>query len=127
MFKKILVIVPLFMFLSTASAGEYLTADEIKALFTNKTFDIHNVVKDKNLQGHANGDGEHFVYIPWKEKISERKWWIDEGQHCTSHPKRGDNCKKMKDMGNGVYQGYSDGEHTHTLSNFRDGNQLPDS
>ena len=44
--------------------------------------------------------------------------------HCTSHPKRGDNCKLIKHVGDGVYHGISDGQHTHTLSNFREGNQL---
>jgi len=105
-------------------ASEELTADEIKALFTNKTFDIHNVQSDKRLKGYDSEDGTHLVYIPWKDKTSKRKWWQEGNKHCTSHPKRGDNCKTMKHVGDGVYHGYSDGEHTHTLSNFREGNQL---
>lgn len=107
-----------------AIAGDELSADEIKALFTNKTFDILNVEKDKKLKGYDDAEGNHLVYIPWKDKTSKRKWWVDGNKHCTSHPKRGDNCKVMKRAGDGVYHGYSDGEHTHTLSNFRDGNQL---
>ena len=57
------------------AASEELTADEIKALFSNKTFDIHNVVKDKRLQAYDSADGKHIVYIPWKDKTSKRKWW----------------------------------------------------
>ena len=105
-------------------ASKELSADEIKALFTNKTFDIHSVAKNKNLKGYDSEDGTHLVYIPWKDKTSKRKWWIEGNKHCTSHPKRGNNCKVIKHMGDGVYHGISDGEHSHTLSNFRDGNQL---
>lgn len=109
---------------SPVSASDELTADEITALFTNKTFDIHSVKKDKHLKGYDSEDGTHLVYIPWKDKTSKRKWWREGNMHCTSHPKRGDNCKIMKRADNGVYHGFSDGEHTHTLSNFREGNQL---
>ena len=124
MFKKSSIIVLFVFFTSVANASEYLTADQVKTLFTNKTFDVHNVAKGKDLHGYDNANGEHLIYIPWKDKISERKWWIDGNKHCTSHPKRGDSCKDMKDMGDGTYHGYTDGEHSHTLSNFRDGNQL---
>ena len=105
-------------------ASEELSADEIKTLFTNKTFDIHNVDNNKNLNGYDSENGSHLIYIPWKDKTSKRKWWVEGNKHCTSHPKRGDNCKVIKHIGNGVYHGISDGEHTHTLSNFREGNQL---
>ena len=121
--------IPTILFIATfvstpVIAGEYLTADEISALFTNKSFDIHNVIKDKNLTGYDNSDGEHYVYIPWKNKVSQRKWWIEDNKHCTSHPKRGDTCKLIKPVGDGVYHGYTDGEHTHTLSNFREGKEI---
>jgi hypothetical protein len=111
-------------FSGPANAADELTAEEVKALFSDKTFDIHNVQKDKDLQAYDSPDGQHKVYIPWKDKLSERKWWIEDNMHCTSHPKRGDSCKVIKQAGDGVYQGYTDGVHTHTLSNFRAGNQL---
>ena len=121
MIKKItFAVIPLFLS-STAIASDYLGADEVKALFTNKTFDVHNVVKDKKVQGYDNDQGEHLIYIPWKDKISERKWWLEENKHCTSNKKRGDSCKLIKVAGDGVYHGITDGKHTHTLSNFRDG------
>ena len=109
---------------SPVAASDQLDADEIKALFTNKTFDIHNIKNNKHLKGYDSEDGMHLVYIPWKDKISKRKWWQEGNMHCTSHPKRGNNCKTLKHIGDGVYHGLSDGEHTHTLSNFREGNQL---
>jgi len=121
---KKLLIPMLFMFTCTVNAGGYMTEEEIKGLFTNKTFDIHNVQKDKHLKAYDGSDGEHIVYIPWKDKISNRKWWTDGNHHCTSSPKRDDRCKKMKDMGDGSYQGFADGQHVVTLSNFRDGNEV---
>ena len=105
-------------------ANEYMTAEQVKSLFTNKTFNIHNIAKDKHLQGYDTEDGKHLVFIPWKDKISKRKWWVEDNKHCTSHPKRGDSCKDMKDMGDGSYQGFTDGKHTHTLSNFREGKRF---
>ena len=122
--KYIIVSVALVLSSTLAFGSEELTAEDIKALFSDKTFDIHNVTKDKHLKGYDSKKGKHLVYIPWKDKISKRKWWVEGNKHCTSHPKRGDNCKVLKHIGNGVYHGYSNGEHTHTLSNFRDGNQL---
>lgn len=119
--KKIFLILFLFSTLNISMADEFLTAEEIKTLFIDQSWNVHNVIKDKDLEGYANADGGHFIYIPWKDKVSERKWWIEGNMHCTSHPKRGDNCKKMKKIADGVYHGISDGEHTHTLKNFKKG------
>lgn len=124
MLRKAIPVLVAFLIATPALAEKELNADEIKALFTNKTFDIRNETKGKDLRGYDSEDGTHLVYIPWKDKISKRKWWVEDAKHCTSHPKRGDNCKVMKDMGDGVYHGISDGKHTHTLSNFRDGKHL---
>ena len=121
--RLILALTSIFL-VNPVTANDELSADEIKDLFTNKTFDIHNVVKDKRLKGYDSEDGQHLVFIPWKDKISKRKWWQEGNMHCTSHPKRGDNCKVIKHVGDGVYHGFSDGEHTHTLSNFREGKHL---
>ena len=119
--KMLLVAISSFVLFSAAHADDFLTEDEIKSLFTNHSFDVRNETKGKDLKGFANADGEHFIYVPWKERTFKRKWWTDGATHCTSHPKRGDNCKKMKKVGDGVYHGISDGEHTHTLRNFRAG------
>ena len=121
MLKKITFTMFFLMFVSTANASEYLTEAEIKTLFSGQSWDVHNVAKDKDVEGYATADGKHYIYIPWKEKVSPRKWWTEGDTHCTSHPKRGDNCKKMKHMGDGVYHGISDGELTHILKNFNKG------
>ena len=123
--KKIaLVTLSTLMLFNTVFADEFLTGDEIKALVTNKTWDVHNVAKGKDLKGYDNAEGQHYIYVPWKDKTFERRWWVEDNMHCTSHPKRGDNCKKMKKVSEGVYHGISDGEHTHTLSNFKDGKHI---
>jgi len=119
--KVIITMLSCFVLTNTAFAEGFLTEDEIKTLFTNNSFDVRNEVKGKDLKGFDNDEGEHFIYAPHKDKTFKRKWWTDGDTHCTSHPKRGDKCKKMKKMGDGVYHGISDGEHTHTLSNFRSG------
>jgi len=121
MLKKIIIASFLFSLTQIATADEFLTAEQVKSLFTNKTFDIHNIVKDKKLQGFDSDDGKHLVYIPHKDKTSKRKWWLDGNKHCTSHPKRGDSCKLITMIKEGVYHGITDDKHTHTLSNFRDG------
>ncbi len=110
-----------FILFNTALADEFLTEAEIKTLFTNNSFDVRNEAKGKDLKGYDDADGGHFIYVPWKDKTFKRKWWTDGATHCTSHRKRGDSCKKMKKMDDGVYHGITDGEHSHTLSNFRPG------
>lgn len=122
--KIVLIALSSFMFFNVVLADEFLTEDEIKTLFTNNSFDVRNEAKGKDLQGYDNDKGQHFIFIPWKNKTQKRKWWTDGATHCTSHPKRGDSCKKMKKMGDGVYHGITNGEHTHTLSNFRAGRDI---
>ena len=119
--KILLIILSSFILTNTAFAEDFLTEDEIKTLFTNHSFDVRNEAKGKDLKGFNNEEGQHFIHVPNKDKTFKRKWWTDGATHCTSHPKRGDSCKKMKKMGDGVYHGMTDGEHTHTLSNFRQG------
>lgn len=112
------------LFSGSIIAAEPLSGDAVKALISDKTFDVRNEQKGKDLVVFDSADGRHLVYIPWKDKVSKRKWWLDGNKHCTSHPKRGDSCKDIVPAGNGVYHGITDGKHTHTLKNFRDGKQL---
>ena len=46
---------------SAASAGDYMSADEVKALFTGKTFDGVYLPKDKNFKAYEAPDGSHIV------------------------------------------------------------------
>ena len=121
MIKRTTIALTAFLFASTVTGGEFLAADDVKALFTNKTFDINVVARDMNLQGYDSAEGEHLVYVPGKDKTVKRTWWQEGNKHCVGHPKYGDKCKLIKPVGNGVYHGITDGKHTHTLSNFREG------
>ena len=107
------------------AAGGYLNAEEIKNTFVGKTVDIHNLETGKKVQGYMDPDGTWVIYVPWKDKESNRKWWLDGDKRCSSHPKWGDSCRSWLDAGEGAYHGISDGgEHTRTLSNLRDGKQF---
>jgi len=126
---KILSGVLIGMAISTFSfAADALTGEKIKELFSNKTADIVKVDTNnenkKYLSAYTAGDGSRAVYIPWKDKTSERTWWIEGNKYCGSHPRKGDYCRVIKDAGNGEYHAYNDEEHVRTFKNFRDGNQL---
>ena len=128
--KLILVMATLFgiSISATSFAGDSLTGEQIKELFSNKTCDIEKVdvdnEKKKYLSAYTSADGKRLVDIPWKNKISKRKWWIKEDRFCASHPKHGDYCREIVNVGDGVYHALGNGKHLRTLSNFRDGNQL---
>ena len=112
---------------NTSFAAEYMSAEQVKAVFTNKTFDGVYLPKDKTFSVFEAPDGTHHVLRPSGKRDQGRTWEVnDEGQHCTTHPKSGKlRCSSVVDAGNGEYHKYnSDGEHTHTLTNFRDGNKL---
>ena len=94
----------------------------------DKTVDIEKTDTDnkkkKYLSAYTASDGSRILFIPWKDKKSERKWWVDGDKYCGSHPKRGDYCRDIVDAGDGTYHGLDNGKHLRTFSNFRDGNQL---
>ena len=114
----------LMSFLSIA--GEKLTGDQIKALFSERTYDIEKVGVNKNyhLSAYTSFNGKYIVYIPWKDKQSKRKWWVEGNMFCANHPKRDDFCLEIMLVSDGVYHSLESGKHRSTLSNFRDGNQL---
>ena len=125
--RSVLVLISLLVFMQTAAAADYLTADQARALFTNKTFDGVYLPKNKAFKAYEDPDGMHNVLRPNGKRDKNRKWYVnDAGQHCTTNPKwKKARCSHVADAGNGEYHKYSDkGKHTHTLTNFRDGNQL---
>ncbi|MBD3670172.1 MAG: hypothetical protein HUJ29_05300 [Gammaproteobacteria bacterium] len=104
-----------------ALAEKKLSKAEAEALFTDKTFDGVNEKKNREFRVYSSPDGEHIVVR--KGKTKEKEWRInDDGQHCVTGRK--EKCADVIDMGNGVYHKIRKGKHTHTLSNFQDGNQL---
>ncbi len=131
--KTCIAILTMLAIVNTASAADYMSADKVKALFTNKTFDGVYLPKDKHFKVYEDPDGTHHVVRSSGKRQKGRTWFVDEeGKHCTTHPKwkkkkkwKDGRCSYVKDAGNGEYHKISDkGEHTHTLTNFRDGNQL---
>lgn len=108
---------------NSAYAENVLSADEAKALFANKTFDGYQEIKEKEFMVYSAADGTHTVHFS-SGKVKVGTWSInDEGKHCVELSKL--RCTKVISVGDGTYQKIKDnGKHTHTLSNFRDGNQL---
>ena len=102
-----------------------LNKEEAMALFKDKTFDGYQETKKKNFKVYSSQDGDHEVHFEGGKNIS-RFWRINEkGEHCVSKKKgKGGRCSTVKSLGNGVYHKITNDEHTHTLRNFKDGNQL---
>lgn len=98
-----------------------LSVEEAKVLFSGKTFDGFNEAKGKSYRVYSAADGK--MLHKNKKRTKELTWEIDsEGQHCAyfNNP----NCGKILSVGDGVYHKIRDGEHTNTLKNFVEGNQL---
>lgn len=99
-----------------------LTAEQAKALFTNRTFDGYNELKGVDYQVFSHRDGsmihknlKRIVTVSWEIKA--------DGQHCAIFPVK-TFCGHVIPMGNGVYHKVSNGKHTRTMQNFIDGNQI---
>ena len=125
--KSSIAILSMLAILNTASAAEYMTADAVKAAFTDKTFDGVYLPKDKNFSAYEDPDGTHHILRPSGKRDKGRTWSVnDEGQHCTTNPKWDKpRCSHVLNAGDGEYHKINnEGKHTHTLTNFRDGNQL---
>ena len=109
--------------ISVCAEGSKLSADEAQALFSNKTFDGFNESKGKPFQVFSSADGEH-VLKKKSGKIKKFAWRVDKrGRHCVDFGSK-EKCSKVMNMGGGVYHKVTYGEHTHTLKNFVDGDQL---
>lgn len=103
------------------AADAALSAEQVKALFSGKTFDGHNEDKDKDFQVYSAADGT--MIHKNRKRTKEASWEVDEdGQHCGILKRKV--CGKIVPVGDGVYHKMKNGEHTHTLKNFVEGNQL---
>ena len=123
--RSIITMAALFLVSGMVSGAEYMTAEEVKELVSGKTFDGLNVRKDVRFHAYADPDGTHTVKLS-NGKTQKRTWSVnDEGQHCVAKKSKDPYCTHVKDMGNGQYHKINnDGKHTHTLTNFREGNDL---
>jgi len=109
------------LFVNSVVAGEPLSADQVRALFSGKTFDGYNEIKDKKFRVYSNADG---TMIHQNAKRTKKVTWEVEsdGSHCGILKRKV--CGKIVPIGDGVYHKIKDGEHTHTLKNFVEGNQI---
>lgn len=101
--------------------GKVLSAIEIKTLFTGKSFDGHNEVKDKNYKAFSKANG--MMIHRNAKRTKEVAWTVtNDGKHCVKF--KSNYCGTIVSMGNGVYHKMRDGSHINTLTNFRNGNDL---
>lgn len=110
--KRILISFIGCVFLATsAQANQYMTADEVKSLLTDKTFEGEYLPKNKKYTVYEAPDGTHNVLRPNGKRDKNRTWFVNEkGQHCTTHPKwknhkkrENGRCSFVLDAGNGEY------------------------
>ena len=101
-------------------ADQTLTQDEVKSLFTDKTFDGVNTKSGRAFSIYFSPDGT--VAITYSDGKSTSGTWnvTDDGQHCVSLS----GCSVVIDKGEGVYHKVKDGAQTHLLKNPRAGKQL---
>lgn len=109
-----------------ADDGRKMTKDEVIERFTDVTFDGVFIPKNKKFVAYDSPDGKLEILRPNGKRDKGRTWFInDDGERCATNPKwDAPRCFEVFDMGNGEYHQYKDGKHLHTLTNFRNGNQL---
>jgi hypothetical protein len=108
-----------------AFADENLTGDQVKALFTDKTFDGESLRKNKNYRVFSSANGSmEIIYSSGKTKT--RYWQVDDkGRHCVAKREGSKGrCSVVVNTGDGTYKKLTDDEHTHNMKNFTDGNNL---
>ncbi len=92
------------------------------------TFNGHNEIrKNSAFKGYSSPNGE-LIILKRSGKRKIKYWSIDnEGRHCVSKKpaKSGEGrCYEVINIGNGVYEKFLGGRHSHTLRNFQSGNRL---
>lgn len=127
MLKKLILISIVLFQCGHVNAKEFLNSEEIKATFSNKTFDFKHLKNGKKRTWYTGTNGEWIVFKHETGKTQKRKgkWWAGENEFCYKHPRNGDTCNKIFKIEDGKYGVViHTGKHIHTYSNFREGNQL---
>ena len=105
-----------------AFADRKLSAEEAQALFSNKTFDGYNEQTSGSYVVYSAPDETH-NHVDRNGKRVAGKWSInDAGKHCVVLP-FASTCADVVDKGEGVHHKIDGNVHTHTLKNFRAGDQ----
>ena len=114
-------------------AGDFLSADELRAAVTDKTFKGVHLKKDYSYVTFNGGDG---IVTQIKDDGSKEtgKWRVDDdGKHCVEWDGSGqEKCFPVKDNGDGSLtktKVTGNGKQIPLLqwTDFKDGNQLPTS
>lgn len=107
------------------SAEEILNGDQVKTLFSNKTFDGQDVIKDRKYRVYSSTNAT--MKIVYSRGVTKTRYWLidDKGRHCVSKEegKKG-KCSVVIGIGGGVYKKITNDKHSHTMKNYVDGNQL---
>jgi len=119
---------------SASYASDYMNQEQRQATFCGKTFNGENVMNGMTFKIHLDASCKtstiHFLTGKKSGKTSKRSVTsFPSGEICLKFKNGKERCNKMKDMGDGTYQGTSTfgkwkGKHYVTLSNIVDGNQL---
>lgn len=126
MLKKITILFG--MFLSTgmvfADGSPHLSADEIKALFTDKTQYCEQVGKDKTCKTYNGSDGRVVRVMDADGARREGNWWIsEEEQYCLRWDvKKHDLCFFVFKQDDGSYHLFKKGKHKAIITKLLDGN-----
>lgn len=130
--KKVLIFIVWTVGLNGALAADYMSADQVRQHFNDKTFDVVFLPKQISFSAYTSADGALKVVRSKGKTDPPRTWFVKgDGKRCVTHPKwknhkkwANGRCGWVKDAGNGAIHQFSlDGKHTHTFTNFRDGDQ----
>lgn len=91
---------------SSASAGEWLTGDQIEALISGNTTYGKHEKKDFNAYSYNRPDG---TFVGWSSKWGPTKGtWRVKGNRICRHREGGkrENCHDVRDNGDGTYNRY---------------------
>ncbi len=103
-----------------------LTAEEIKLLFSDKTYEGYNRARGATYRVYDSANGEHTLINP-RGRTVRRYWKVTKnGKFCISSGSQSTGaCFYIVNSGNDEYQRVDDdGVHDHTFSKFVNGNQL---
>lgn len=121
MLKSALVFCALFTVAAAASAAQALNADQVKALFTNKTVEGRNEHQGFDYKAYYAADGTAQASNS-KGRHVVGTWRVDEqGRHCVTWGNEPEVCGVIVPAGHGTYQRIVDGKVTQVLKKITAG------
>ena len=100
------------------SPDDYVSATQIEALFSDKRFEGTNHNTGKGSYNVSKSDGTMSANV-FGGPTWDIKWWVNDiGQHCLNHPRFGESCGEIVDVGGGVYYRMVKGRKANTYEKF---------